>query len=518
MTASFQTSNRWLTALFRPRQIQEIIERDPYQSTNLIALFSCTAFAVVIAGLLLPEQRIGPVMQDMILPLAIGFVFGIPILNAVAMLLDTAVTRLGGQISQEGARSVIAWATLPSALFNIPWFGVQIADHILHLGELPFFRLIFITLWLVVSVWSLLILHPVLSGISKLSRGRTLLAVAAVHGALLVVVGATFAILTLGLQTVHLFNVEIPPQGEAAVLTGMAVLMVVIGLQRQNQSEFSQAEALMATWRPGELPDMEALELAKPWQERIVKPLWQRIRGYGTQITPADQIREMQKQLIRAGRPHNMGVTDFLGLRLITSAVMGVGMFMLAGFLPLAPGINRILLTIVGFSLGIYLPTNWLKGQIGKRQKEIQRALPDALDMLTICVGAGLGFDAALQRVAGNWENALAQEFRYVLHEMRVGVRRVEALRHLADRTNIPDLASLVALLAQADRLGVPLSNVLKSQSQQMRMRRRQRAEEEAHKAPVKMLLPLSMFVLPATMAVVLGPAIPRFVEMMSKF
>ncbi len=205
-------------------------------------------------------------------------------------------------------------------------------------------------------------------------------------------------------------------------------------------------------------------------------------------------------------------------MRLLVSASLGLLVFGITALLPSTPKINQVLLTIVGFSLGIYIPTYWLKGQIAKRQKEIQRALPDALDMLTICVEAGLGFDGALQRVASNFENALGEEFSYVLHEMRIGVRRSEALRHLGNRTDVPDLASLIAILVQADRLGVPLSHVLKSQSQQMRMRRRQRAEEEAHKAPVKMLLPLSMFVLPATMLVVLGPAIPRFVLMMSKF
>ncbi len=518
MATNTQTLSQIVGVLVRPRLIQKIIEDNPYRSTNLIAIFSCTAFASVISGVLVPDKASMALMQDIVLPLVIGLVFGIPILNGVAALLDAVVTRLGGDLSQEEARSVIAWAALPSALFNIPWFLYEIADHVLHVGDLAYEIAIFSILWLVLCLWGLAILNPVLSGISGMTMGRTVIAVVGTYGSLTLIVGGMFAFMTLGLQAMNLLSFNVSPHLEAAVLTAGAVLMIVVGLQRQNQSEVSHAETLLAEWRPGELPDMEALDMARPLSERVWQPLWERARHYGMAITPADQIREMQMQLIRAGRPYNMGVTDFLGMRLIVSALMGIAFFFFSSLLPMTPKINRILLTVVGFSLGIYLPTSWLKSQINKRRKEIQRSLPDALDMLTICVEAGLGFDGALQRVASNWNNALGQEISYVLHEMRVGVRRSDALRHLVDRTAVPDLASLVALLVQADRLGVPLSNVLKSQSQQLRMRRRQRAEEEAHKAPVKMLLPLSLFILPATMAVVLGPAIPRFVEMMSSF
>lgn len=509
----------WLTFLFRPKIIQKAVKRNPYLGTNFLAILSCTSFAAIVIMLFLPEDRAFSIAQEFIVPGALGLVFGIPIIIAASYLLYWVTTWMGGNISVEEARSVIAWAATPSALYTIPWFLYQIAHQVLHYGAFPYAQQIFLGIWLAACVWGLMILIPTLSGVSELSLGRTVLVVILCYAIFVGVLGGGAIALIGGLQLNQSWSESIHPQLIAAVLTAMAIFMLIMGLQRQNQSEVQRAEALLAAWRPGELPDLEALELTKSWRERVLTPLWERLRRYGTEMTPADKIRDLQKQLIQAGRPYKMGVTDFLGLRLIVSAMLGVSMFFLSAFMPTpTPSLNKFLLTIVGLSLGLYLPTNWLKGRIRKRQKEIQRSLPDALDMLTICVDAGLGFDAALQRVATYWNNALAQELNFMLHEMRVGVRRVDALRHLADRTNVPDLTSLIALLAQADRLGVPLSNVLRSQSQQIRLRRRQRAEEEAHKAPVKMLLPLSMFVLPATMAVVLGPAIPRFVEMMDKF
>lgn len=520
MLTQMDFKSHWPSFLFRPKMIQKIIKTDPYSGVSLLVILSCSSLAAVVMMLFVPENLVWFAGQDFLIPWGFGLVFGIPLLYAVGYLLYSLTIWMGGDISVEEVRSVIAWAAAPSALYALPWFSYEFIHRILNLGTLVYYQQIFLALWVLSCVWGLVILIPTLSNIGKLSVTRSIIVIIldCIIIALMLIGGIVS--LVMGLQLNQSWIENLHPQAIAAALTSLAVLLLIMGLQRQNQSEVQRAEALLAAWRPGVLPDLEALELAKPWEERLFRPLWERLRRYGTGITPADKIRELQKQLIRAGRPYNMGVTDFLGLRLVISAVMGVGMFLIAPLVASSatPSINRVLLTIVGFSLGLYFPTYWLKGRIRKRQKEIQRALPDALDMLTICVDAGLGFDAALQRVATYWDNAFAQELNYMLHEMRVGVRRVEALRHLADRTDVPDLASLVALLTQADRLGVPLSNVLKSQSQQLRLRRRQRAEEEAHKAPVKMLLPLSLFILPATMAVVLGPAIPRFAEMMDKF
>jgi tight adherence protein C len=150
---------------------------------------------------------------------------------------------------------------------------------------------------------------------------------------------------------------------------------------------------------------------------------------------------------------------------------------------------------------------------VRERQSQIARALPDALDMMSICVDAGLGFEAAIQKVAIQWDNELALEMRRVISEIRVGVTRSEALRHLAERTGVTDIANFVAVLIQADLLGIAIRNVLHTQAEQMRVRRRQRAQEAAQKAPLKMLFPMTLFIFPAMFVVILGPAIPRFLE-----
>jgi tight adherence protein C len=169
-----------------------------------------------------------------------------------------------------------------------------------------------------------------------------------------------------------------------------------------------------------------------------------------------------------------------------------------------------LLYTGAAFVIGLYIPNFWLNSKAKKRQKAIATALPDILDMMSICVDAGLGFEAALQKVAFQSDGDLAMEMRRVISEIRVGVSRGDALRHLAERTKVQDVASFVAVLVQADRLGIAIRNVLSTQSVQMRIKRRQRAEEEAGKAPIKMLIPLALFIFPSMFIVILGPAIPR--------
>jgi tight adherence protein C len=160
--------------------------------------------------------------------------------------------------------------------------------------------------------------------------------------------------------------------------------------------------------------------------------------------------------------------------------------------------------------VGYLLPVFWLRGRIKKRQKVILKTLPDAIDLMTISVEAGLAFDGAMQRVAEKWNNALSQEFHRALSEMRVGKTKREALHELVQRTGVPDLSTFVASIVQADQLGVSISKVLRIQSEQMRIRRRQRAEEQAHKAPILMMIPMVFLIFPATYIVILGPAVPK--------
>jgi tight adherence protein C len=259
------------------------------------------------------------------------------------------------------------------------------------------------------------------------------------------------------------------------------------------------------------VPTVRDLELAQPWRERIVKPILQSLSGTGRALTPARNVQQLQEDLIKAGLLDSLTVIDFIGLRILTGAGLGTLTFFLTLFA--RPFMSALLLGVAGSILGLYLPNLWLRSKIGKRQKAITRALPDALDRMSICVDAGLGFEAAIQKVATQGKNELAMELRRVIGEIRLGVSRSEALRHLAERTGVTDVANFVAVLVQADQMGLALRDVLHTQSVQMRIRRRQRAEEEAHKAPVKMLIPLVLFIFPAMFAVILGPAIPRLLS-----
>jgi tight adherence protein C len=164
---------------------------------------------------------------------------------------------------------------------------------------------------------------------------------------------------------------------------------------------------------------------------------------------------------------------------------------------------------ILFFLLGFMLPVYWLGGKMKKRRKGILSAMPDAIDLLTICVEAGLGFDQALQRVTEKWDNDLGKEFKRMLSEQRVGKSRRDALKEMAARCDVNELNVFVASVVQADQLGVSMTKVLRIQADQMRIRRRQLAEELAHKAPIKMLFPMAFLILPTVYIVILGPVVP---------
>lgn len=258
-------------------------------------------------------------------------------------------------------------------------------------------------------------------------------------------------------------------------------------------------------------PDLRQIELRAPFADRVLRPLLRRLYRMGRYLTPSSSIAQLQQSLIVAGLPGGLTVTDFLGLRFLAGACLSGLVF--AMMVTRQSPFQAVLMAGGAFVIGLYLPNFWLKSKMKARQKAIGRALPDTLDMMSICVDAGLGFEAAIQKVAFQSENELALELRRVISEIRVGVSRADALRHLAARTQVPDVASFVAVLVQADRLGIAIRNVLTTQSVQMRIQRRQRAEEAAGKAPIMMMIPLALFIFPALFAIILGPAVPRLMS-----
>jgi tight adherence protein C len=188
---------------------------------------------------------------------------------------------------------------------------------------------------------------------------------------------------------------------------------------------------------------------------------------------------------------------------------LGVFMVILAMIAPEGSFIKGrgLLYGIPASVLGFYLPELWLISKINRRQSEIRKAMPDALDLLTICVEAGLGFDAAMSKIHEKWDNPLGVAFGRVIREIQLGKLRRDALRDMAARMGIPEMTSFVAAVVQSEQLGVSMAKVLRIQSDQMRLKRRQRAEEEAHKAPVKMLFPMAILIFPTICIVLMTPA-----------
>lgn len=293
--------------------------------------------------------------------------------------------------------------------------------------------------------------------------------------------------------------------GLAGVFLGIVILLATIGALTGERAQVSRSLAAVEAIRTA--PSSMRRELDRPFGERVVGPFFGRLTKIGRRFTPTDRAERIRHQLDLAGNPPRWDVD-----RIVAFKVLGV----IAGFLVgvLAPltlswgPLPALGLVIVLVPLGWFVP-NIVLYQVGaKRTEQMQRELPDSMDLLTISVEAGLGFDAALSQVARNTTGPLAEEFFRVLQEMQIGLGRTEAFRALGERTNLPDLKTFVTAMVQADAFGIPIANVLRVQSGEMRVKRRQRAEERAQKIPVKILFPLIFFMLPALFIVVAGPGV----------
>jgi tight adherence protein C len=286
----------------------------------------------------------------------------------------------------------------------------------------------------------------------------------------------------------------------------MTVVLIYVGLASSSRGGDQVAVRLEEFASRATPLTLEEIELSQPFSDRVVRPILRGLAQFVTRFTPAHTIESTARNLELAGRPHNWGVTEFLGLRTGAALLLAVFFFLLLSVAG-QPMLYRLGSILLGTLLGFLLPGMWLSGKIRRRQQEIIKAMPDALDLLTICVEAGLGFDAAMAKVAEKWDNELSRAFGRVIQEIRLGKPRREALREMDRTTGVPDITSFVAAVIQADQLGVSMAKVMRIQSEQMRIRRRQRAEEKAHQAPVKMLFPLVFLIFPAIYVVLLGPA-----------
>jgi tight adherence protein C len=292
-----------------------------------------------------------------------------------------------------------------------------------------------------------------------------------------------------------------------------AIVLVVIGL-RYHDDEDPLQKRLAEFVESGQQANLEEIELSQPFTERIIYPAARKMGELATKFTPQNSIQATAVKLERAGNPAGIDPNVFFTFRMVGLS-LGVLIFWLASIAPeSSPLYGRgIIAGLTAALIGFQIPNLLLSSRITRRQKEIRKAMPDALDLLTICVEAGLGFDAAMQKVYEKWDNEMARAFGRVIREIQLGKLRREALRDMANRLGVAEMTSFVAAVIQSEQLGVSMAHVLRIQSDQMRVKRRQMAEEEAHKAPIKMLIPMALLIFPSLCIVLMTPAILMFLK-----
>jgi tight adherence protein C len=300
--------------------------------------------------------------------------------------------------------------------------------------------------------------------------------------------------------------------GIVAVFAGIFLSLTAVGVFTNETRGVSKSLAVVEAFSTA--PQAMKDELDPGFQDRVLNPFLGRLTGVGRRLTPSDYTERILAKLNVAGNPPGWTVDRVLSLKVVGIGVGVVGGLLFGVLLGKGAGFTSAC-TLIAAVVGYFAPNLFLYQKGYERTKQIERALPDALDLLSISVEAGLAFDSALSQVARNTEGPLANEFARVLQEMQIGLGRSNALRAMADRSNLTDLRSFCSAMVQADAFGIPVGQVLRVQSNEIRVKRRQRAEEAAQKIPVKIMIPLVLFILPSLFIAVLGPAI---IQMMGVF
>lgn len=294
------------------------------------------------------------------------------------------------------------------------------------------------------------------------------------------------------------------------VVVIIAGALVFVASRMPDQNSDPLESRLAEFTQRGEPVSLEEIEMSAPFAERVIYPALKKFGELSARFTPQNAIQDISKKLELAGNPPIFGVrmdaSTLLASRFVFAAILAIGVFFIASYLKQS---TQIVYGggLFGGVLGFLLPQSQVDNAIKKRQKEIRVAMPDALDLLTICVEAGLGFEAAMSKVAEKWDNELSAAFGRGIREMQLGKPRRDALRDMSERIDLPEMTSFVAAVIQGQELGVSMAKVLRIQSDQMRMKRRQRAEEEARQAPIKMLIPMTVFIFPSIFIVLMTPA-----------
>jgi tight adherence protein C len=290
-----------------------------------------------------------------------------------------------------------------------------------------------------------------------------------------------------------------------SVLMAAGLALVVVGAVQSRQPA-TDAAAYLQSLDDEDHADEFGDKLAEPFIGRVIRPLGEGVAGVVGRATPVAQRDRIRHQIVLAGLSASLRAEDFIVMQVL-SAVGGVVLGIL--YVGFGPGSShlRLLVLLLLVAAGILSPQSWLRRKVDERKESIFLDLPDVLDLLAISVEAGVGFEGALDIVCKHFSSPLAEEFSRTLKEMELGLPRREALQNLKRRTEVPELSNFVLALVQADALGMPIGRVLHTQAGEMRLKRRQWAREKAGKLPVKILFPLVLFIFPAVLIVILGPA-----------
>ena len=291
-----------------------------------------------------------------------------------------------------------------------------------------------------------------------------------------------------------------------ALFAGLGVLMIFIGLARTPSTNTAQMVQQRLSVYGGEKPlTLDEVELQRPFSERFLRPAIERLGSMMSRSTPQKARQDLMNKLDLAGRPGNLTPEDFAAVRIVCAAVVAA-IGLLLGLLLKNPVYLAIALA-GGAIFGYYLPVLWLQQKVDARRLEIQKGLPDAMDLLVIAVDAGLGFDAALARVTDKYKNALSDEFAKVLREVSLGRPRLEAMDEMGRSSGVDDLHNFIQAVIQSEQFGTGIGKILRIQADEMRRKRRQRAQEKAAQATLKMMLPMVGCIFPTLWIVLLGPA-----------
>jgi tight adherence protein C len=296
----------------------------------------------------------------------------------------------------------------------------------------------------------------------------------------------------------------------ALALIGTFSTIFVIGIVVDMMLNKRRRYATVLQTQVGDVPDSIAnlrhAQLKTSSLERLVIPFAGKVISSITRLTPLDLYGRTNRLIELAGNPPALTAERIVAFKILFGIVGLVAGLLVAPLLPFEGIVPSVMIAVLFTLTGYTIPSAGLSARASKRQKEIRKAMPDTMDLLTISVEAGLGFDAALAQVVKNVPGPLSEEIARMLQEMQIGVSRAEALRHLNDRTEVPELDGFVLSMIQADKYGVGVAKVLRAQATELRQKRRQRAEEVAQKVPLKLLFPMIFLVLPALFIVILGP------------